>query len=87
MRGFPKKGDCPEIRIRDYLQSARKRPLRMVVERRRRGVVLAKVRGALRALVTETLRPAEDAVCTPRQAARDLAEPRRDVLPHRPGAA
>jgi hypothetical protein len=48
---------------------------------------LAKVRGALRALVAETLRPAEDAVCTPRQAARDLAEARRDVLLHRPGAA
>ncbi|MFG2940443.1 Glu/Leu/Phe/Val dehydrogenase dimerization domain-containing protein [Streptomyces sp. NPDC048282] len=47
---------------------------------------LAKVRSALRALVTETLRLAEDAVCTPRQAARYLADARRDVLLSRPGA-
>ena len=47
---------------------------------------LAKVRAALRALVTETLQLAEDAVCTPRQAARHLADARRDVLLGRPGA-
>ncbi|MER7186983.1 Glu/Leu/Phe/Val dehydrogenase dimerization domain-containing protein [Streptomyces hyaluromycini] len=47
---------------------------------------LAKVRAALRTLVTETLRLAEDAVCTPRQAARHLADARRDVLLSRPGA-
>ncbi|MFE4963124.1 Glu/Leu/Phe/Val dehydrogenase dimerization domain-containing protein [Streptomyces sp. NPDC056660] len=41
---------------------------------------LSKVRGALRDLVTETLKLAEDAVCTPRQAARYLADARRDVL-------
>nr|WP_280879080.1 Glu/Leu/Phe/Val dehydrogenase dimerization domain-containing protein [Streptomyces pseudovenezuelae] len=48
---------------------------------------LAKVRGSLRALVTETLQLAEDAVRTPRQAARCIAEARRDVLLHRLGAA
>ncbi|MER5530348.1 Glu/Leu/Phe/Val dehydrogenase dimerization domain-containing protein [Streptomyces sp. NPDC002677] len=47
---------------------------------------LSKVRGALRDLVTETLKLAEDAVCTPRQAARYLADARRDVLLSRTGA-
>ncbi|MEV6948939.1 Glu/Leu/Phe/Val dehydrogenase dimerization domain-containing protein [Streptomyces sp. NPDC051172] len=47
---------------------------------------LAKVRGALRDLVTETLKLAEDAGWTPRQAARHLADARRDVLLNRPGA-
>ncbi|MGW3290826.1 Glu/Leu/Phe/Val dehydrogenase dimerization domain-containing protein [Streptomyces sp. NPDC001002] len=48
---------------------------------------LAKVRGSLRALVTETLQLADDAVRTPRQAARYIAEARREALLHRPGAA
>ncbi|MEV6765072.1 hypothetical protein AB0N16_31415 [Streptomyces sp. NPDC051105] len=47
---------------------------------------LAKVRGALRDLVTETLKLAEDAVCASRQAARYLADARRDVLLSRTGA-
>lgn len=48
---------------------------------------LAKVRGALRDLVTQTLKLADDARCTPRQAARHLAEARRQALLRRPAAA
>ncbi|MFF3561812.1 Glu/Leu/Phe/Val dehydrogenase dimerization domain-containing protein [Streptomyces sp. NPDC002574] len=46
---------------------------------------LAKVRGSLRALVTETLEFAGEAVCTPREAARHIADARRELLLHRLG--
>ncbi|MFC4502424.1 MULTISPECIES: hypothetical protein [Streptomyces] len=46
---------------------------------------LAKVRISLRALVTETLRLAEEAACTPHQAARRIAEARHEELLRRPG--
>lgn len=47
---------------------------------------LAKVRQALRALVTETLDLADATECTPRQAARRLAEARREALLRRQDA-